>query len=443
VLQREACLAVIAANAHLGWIAVDERFDDEGESGADTDRPGLYRLVEGVVDGLVDRVLVHRLDRLTRRAADWAQIASIFREHDVAISVVDGGIHGAADAITRFRLNTLAVFAEFERDMIAERLRDARAARRARGLRVAGRLPLGYVADRATKQLVIVPEEAEIVRGMFADADAGMLPAAIAARAKDRRLVDKSGKTESWNAKAVLRILRKPELRGAPSRRYCWRASRDRGPRDLRSRRREDREPPDTNANVAARARGHRRSVHPSRPARLRPVRQADDDVVDGEGRTPPDQPASQDAGASLLPLSRVRMREDAAPGAGDRSARAAALRQAGARHRRRDAHRVRLRRAHLGAPDHPEPSPLPPLALPRASLDAERSVLSIVADEEGVANWMEVWRRIHAEQAAEIAAVNEATVTRANGGRPTPSRGAAARSPSRAGIRGALDEAR
>ena len=213
-LQREACLALIAANAHLGWVAVEDRFDDEGESGADTDRFGLLRLVASVAEGLVDRALVHRLDRLTRRAADWAQIDSIFREHDVATSVVHGGIHGAADAITRFRLNALAVFAEFEHDMIAERLRDARAARRARGLRVAGRLPLGYVADRATKQLVVVPAEAEIVRGMFADADAGMLPAAIATCANEKLLVDKNGKTGRWSAKAVLRILRNETYAG-------------------------------------------------------------------------------------------------------------------------------------------------------------------------------------------------------------------------------------
>lgn len=213
-LQREACLALIAANAHLGWIAVDGRFDDEGESGADTDRLGLLRLVASVAEGLVDRVLVHRLDRLTRRAVDWAEIDSIFREHGVAISVVDGGIHGADDAITRFRLNALAVFAEFERDMIGERLADARAARRARGLRVAGRVPLGYVADRATKQLVVVPAEASIVRSMFSDADAGMLPAAIATRAKEKGLVDKNGKTGSWSAKAVLRILRNETYAG-------------------------------------------------------------------------------------------------------------------------------------------------------------------------------------------------------------------------------------
>ncbi len=95
---------------------------DEGESGADTDRIGLHRLVANVIEWRTDRVLVHRLDRLTRRAADWAEIDGIFRAHDVAICVVDGGIHGASDAITRFCLTVLAVFAELERDMIGERL---------------------------------------------------------------------------------------------------------------------------------------------------------------------------------------------------------------------------------------------------------------------------------------------------------------------------------
>ena len=94
---------------------------------------------------------MHRLDRLTRSVLDWARIQHAFRAHGVTISVVQGDLHGTNDAITQLRLNTLAIFAEFERDMIAERLRDARAARRARGLRVAGQLPLGYVADPATR----------------------------------------------------------------------------------------------------------------------------------------------------------------------------------------------------------------------------------------------------------------------------------------------------
>lgn len=331
---------------------------------------GLYRLVEAVVDGRVDRVLVHRLDRLTRRAADWAAINNIFREHDVAISVVDGGIHGAADAITPFRLNALAVFAEFERDMIAERLRDARAARRARGLRVAGRLPLGFVADPATKQLVIVPAEAAIVRRMFADADAGMLPAAISAHAKAKRRVDKNGKTDSWNAKGVLRILR--------------------------------------NATYAGLLRDGNAGVHPA--------------IVDcrGSGCVKTQLPAR--AIEALVP----QLFAKPAPGIDDET--------------RIVFDYVARIWEHLIIPNRRSFL----LSLCRElRWDAERSVLRIVADEEGVANWMEGWRRIHAEQAAELAAAREVPVIRADSGRPTPSRGAAARSPSRAGGRGALDAAR
>jgi DNA invertase Pin-like site-specific DNA recombinase len=213
-LQRAACLGLIASNTHLRWTPVLEHFDDEGESGATTDRPALDRLVDAIADGRIDRVVVHRLDRLTRRVLDWARIQHAFRAHGVAISVVQGDLHGTNDAITQLRLNTLAIFAEFERDMIAERLRDARAARRARGLRVAGQLPLGYVADPATRQLVVAPEEAEIVRRMFADAAEGALPAAIAARANEVGTVDKNGKTGRWGAKAVLRILRNPTYVG-------------------------------------------------------------------------------------------------------------------------------------------------------------------------------------------------------------------------------------
>ncbi len=153
---------------------------------------------------------MHRLDRLTRSVLDWARIQHAFHAHGVPISVVQGDLHGTNDAITQLRLNTLAIFAEFERDMIAERLRDARAARRARGLRVAGQLPLGYVADPATRQLVVAPEDAETVRRMFVDAAEGPLPAAIAARANEVGTVDKNGKVSRWGAKAVLRILRNP-----------------------------------------------------------------------------------------------------------------------------------------------------------------------------------------------------------------------------------------
>ena len=78
-----------------------DHFDDEGESGATTDRPALDRLVDAIVEGRIDRVVVHRLDRLTRSVLDWARIQHAFRAHGAAISVVQGDLHGTNDAITQ------------------------------------------------------------------------------------------------------------------------------------------------------------------------------------------------------------------------------------------------------------------------------------------------------------------------------------------------------
>ena len=216
-LQRAACLDLIASNGPRDWVSVRESFDDEGESGATAERPGLERLLVAITEGRVERVVVHRLDRLTRSLSDWLRIYQTFRMHRVCLSVVHGDLHDTDDATTHLRLNILALFAELERDMIAERLRDSRAARRARGMRVAGRVPLGYLTDRTTKQLVVVPTEAETVRRMFANADAGDLPATIAARANEAGAADKDGKTGRWSAKAVLRILRNPVYAGVLS----------------------------------------------------------------------------------------------------------------------------------------------------------------------------------------------------------------------------------
>ena len=213
-LQRAFCLDLIASNGHRLWRPLPESFDDEGESGATADRPGLERLLVAITEGRLERVVVHRLDRLTRSLADWARIHETFRTHGVSLSVVQGDLNDTDDATTQFRLNALALFAEFERNMIAERLRDARATRRARGLRVAGRVPLGYQADSGTKQLVVMATEAETVRRMFASADAGDAPATIAARENETGTAGKNGRARRWSAKSVLRILRSPVYAG-------------------------------------------------------------------------------------------------------------------------------------------------------------------------------------------------------------------------------------
>jgi site-specific DNA recombinase len=213
-LQREICKHFIWKHRHDGWMPLELLFDDEGRSGSTMDRPALSILITAVEHGLVDRVVVHRLERLTRSAHDWAKIQNTFNERNVPISVVEGDIYGNSDAVTQLRLNTLAAFEEFEREIISERLREGRAARRARGLRTAGRVPLGYSSDPTTKQLVLKPDEAKVVRRLFEYARSGMTPDRIAERANTRRFKKQHGAEGTWCARDVLRLLRNPAYAG-------------------------------------------------------------------------------------------------------------------------------------------------------------------------------------------------------------------------------------
>jgi DNA invertase Pin-like site-specific DNA recombinase len=155
--QREACRDFIRQRADAGWIAIDQRFDDEGESGATLTRPALCRLLEWVEAREVDRVVVYRLDRLTRNVLDWARLVARFREAGTELSVVTGNLDHGVFAAGDLMLNLSAAFAEFERDIIVSRLRDAHAARRHRGLRSAGRVPFGYVSDRTATRRLSMP----------------------------------------------------------------------------------------------------------------------------------------------------------------------------------------------------------------------------------------------------------------------------------------------
>jgi site-specific DNA recombinase len=207
--QREACAARIQVGATEGWIALDERFDDVGESGATTGRPALQRLLERIRARDVDRVVVQRLDRLTRNVRDWATIVGTFKRYGTQLTVVAGDVHLGELAISDLVLNVLATFAEFEREMIGDRLRDARASLRSRGIRNAGRVPFGYTADPLSRQLVVHPEQAPVIKRMFEMAADGTPPSTIAtwinARGvDDHRVLD--GR-QPWSSKAVLRIL--------------------------------------------------------------------------------------------------------------------------------------------------------------------------------------------------------------------------------------------
>lgn len=211
--QREVCEAYVASMSSEGWSLVDARFDDVGESGGTLDRPAFRRLLAVIADGHVDAVVVHRLDRLTRSVIDWAHLDEALDKLGVRLVVV-AGEHGAMDPVVRGLMNNiLAAFGEFERALIGERLRDARAAKRARGLRSAGRVPFGYIADARTRQLIPHPTEAAVVREFFRQAALGESGATIARWANKRGIRTKATKKsrgKPWSGQTVLQLLRSP-----------------------------------------------------------------------------------------------------------------------------------------------------------------------------------------------------------------------------------------
>jgi site-specific DNA recombinase len=212
-VQREKCLDFVRERSRHGWYALDEHFDDEGYSGANVERPALERLVDLVAGQGVDRIVVYRLDRLTRSVADWARIAAMLRKQNVKLSVVAGGLDTDDGSIARMQLNSLAVFAELEREMIGERLANARALRRANGLRTSGRVPLGYATDPRTKQFVVEPE-ATVVRWFFLETANGTTTTKLVELANRRGFATKTGRTGAWSAREVLRLLRNPTYAG-------------------------------------------------------------------------------------------------------------------------------------------------------------------------------------------------------------------------------------
>ncbi len=150
--QREACPELVRARAPDGWTALDERFNDVGESGATIERPALTRRLARVAAGGVDRVVVHRLHRLTRSVSDWTNLVGTFKRRGTALTILVGDIHLGDLAMSDLMLNVLGTFAEFEREIIGERLRDAPAALRRRGIRNAGRdLSLPFNASRCSE----------------------------------------------------------------------------------------------------------------------------------------------------------------------------------------------------------------------------------------------------------------------------------------------------
>ena len=162
--QREACEAYIASQKQEGWVLVPDFYDDGGISGGTLERPALQRLLKDIQSGLVDVVVVYKIDRLSRSLMDFAKLVDIFDRHNVTFVSVTQSFN-TTNSMGRLTLNILLSFAQFEREVSGERIRDKIAASRKKGLWMGGNVPLGY--DVKDKKLVINEDEAKIIRMIF------------------------------------------------------------------------------------------------------------------------------------------------------------------------------------------------------------------------------------------------------------------------------------
>ncbi len=162
--QRESCAAYIKSQRHEGWTALPTRYDDGGLSGATMARPALTRLLADIEAGRIDTVVVYKVDRLTRSLGDFARIVEVFDKQGVSFVSVTQQFN-TINSMGRLTLNMLLTFAQFEREVTGERIRDKIAASKQKGLWMGGLAPLGY--DVIDRKLVINHREAETVRHIY------------------------------------------------------------------------------------------------------------------------------------------------------------------------------------------------------------------------------------------------------------------------------------
>lgn len=162
--QRAACEAYILSQADEGWEAIAEPYDDGGWSGGNMERPALKKLLKAISEGRIDIVVVYKVDRLTRSLMDFSRIVESFDKQSVSFVSVTQAFN-TTSSMGRLTLNVLLSFAQFEREVTGERIRDKIAASKARGIWMGGNLPLGY--DVKDRKLFIVEPEAELVKHLF------------------------------------------------------------------------------------------------------------------------------------------------------------------------------------------------------------------------------------------------------------------------------------
>src|SRR5580704_13883921 len=162
--QREACEAYIVSQRHEGWQGIRTHYDDGGFSGGNLDRPALKQLLEDITAGKIDTVVVYKIDRLTRSLMDFSKIIEIFDKQKASFVSVTQQFN-TTTSMGRLTLNVLLSFAQFEREVTGERIRDKIAASKRKGMWMGGLVPLGYEVHQ--RQLVVVESEATTVRHIF------------------------------------------------------------------------------------------------------------------------------------------------------------------------------------------------------------------------------------------------------------------------------------
>jgi site-specific DNA recombinase len=162
--QYDAGSAYIKSQAHAGWSLIRSRYDDGGYSGGSTDRPDLQKLLDDIRSRKIDVIVVYKVDRLTRSLADFAKLVELFDAHGVSFVSVTQQFN-TTTSMGRLTLNVLLSFAQFEREVTSERIRDKIAASKRKGLWVGGNLPCGY--EMKDGKIAIVEEEAELVRSIY------------------------------------------------------------------------------------------------------------------------------------------------------------------------------------------------------------------------------------------------------------------------------------
>lgn len=162
--QREACEAYIKSQSHEGWRLIPTKYDDGGHSGASLERPALQKLLDDVRAGKIDVIVVYKIDRLTRSLTDFAKLVEVFDQQSVSFVSITQSFN-TTTSMGRLTLNVLLSFAQFEREVIGERVRDKISASKKKGIWVGGPVPLGYRA--IDKKLQVVPSDAATVRMIF------------------------------------------------------------------------------------------------------------------------------------------------------------------------------------------------------------------------------------------------------------------------------------